>query len=175
MRDRSRLLVGLVWFAETDRLLSLSPAVFRIPVPVFGGSPSPLLHLQLQASDRGTEPNPPRGPQKAVKRPASHLGKLKPPKVAGWACDLEDLLRHHPRLQRLEFAHGQVGGVMLDQKALEAVGEEVEVDRSGVAHRVVPEKHARSLVSPQVRAGARAPGGAQAPGGAPRPPGWSCS
>lgn len=95
------------------------------------------------------ERNPARGPQKAVKRPDSHLGKLKPPKVTGWARDLEDFLRHHPRLQRLEFAHGQVGSVMLDQKALEAVGEEVEVDRCWVAHWVVPETHGWSLVSPQ--------------------------
>lgn len=34
--------------------------------------------------------------------------------------------------------------MMLDQKALEAVGEEVEVDRGWVAHWVVPGKHAQS-------------------------------
>lgn len=71
---------------------------------------------------------------------ASYLGKLKPPKVAGWAGNLEDFLRHHPRLQGLEFAHGQICSMMLDQKALETVSKEVEVDRGWVAHWIVPEK-----------------------------------
>lgn len=71
----------------------------------------------------------------------SYLGKLESPKVAGRACDLEDLLRHHPRLQGLQFAHSQIGSVMLDQKALEAVRKEVEVDGRWVAHWVVPATH----------------------------------
>lgn len=75
---------------------------------------------------------------------ASYLGKLKPPKVAGWAGNLEDLLRHHPCLQGLEFAHGQICSMMLDKKALETVSKEVEVDRGGVAHWIVPEKHVQA-------------------------------
>ena len=84
---------------------------------------------------------------------ASYLRKLKSPKVAWWAGDLEDFLRHHPRLQGLEFAHGQVCSMMLDQKALETVSKEVEVDRGWVAHWIVPEKHAQAHASSRVRTG----------------------
>lgn len=84
---------------------------------------------------------------KVCQRLASHLGKLEPPEVTGRACDLEDLLWHHPCLQGLQFAHGQIGGVMLDQKALEAVRKEVEVDRCRVARRVVPGTHTQPPMS----------------------------
>lgn len=70
---------------------------------------------------------------------ASYLWKLKPPEVTGGTCDLEDFLRHHPRLQCLQFAHSKVSHVVLDQEALETVGKEVEMDRCWVAHWVVPE------------------------------------
>lgn len=119
------------------------------------GSPSPLvLHLQLQVSDHGAGPSQGDAKGSEVRQHlVSYLGKLEPPKVAGWACDLEDLLWHHPRLQRLELAHGQIGSMMLDQKALEAVSEEVEVDRRWVAHGIVPEKHTQPHMSSWVRAG----------------------
>lgn len=81
---------------------------------------------------------------------ASYLGKLKPPKVAGWACDLEDFFWHHPGLQSLQFAHGQIGSMVLDQKALETVGKEVEVDRCWVAHWVVPENTGAHGLGPKV-------------------------
>lgn len=84
---------------------------------------------------------------------ASYLRKLKPPKVAGWAGNLEDFLRHHPCLQGLEFAHGQICSMMLDKKALETVSKEVEVDRGGVAHWIVPEKHAQAHARSWVRTG----------------------
>lgn len=69
----------------------------------------------------------------------SYLRKLKPPKVTGGTCDLEDFLWHHPCLQCLQFAHSKVGHMVLDQKALESVSQEVEVDRRWVAHWIVPE------------------------------------
>ena len=43
--------------------------------------------------------------------------------------------------------------MVLDQKALEAVSKEVEVDGGRVAHWIVPEKHALSHRSSWVRAG----------------------
>lgn len=149
MKNRPRAQVGLAHCP--------SPDLFKTPFPVFGtggpsagtgwaylwGSPSALvLNLQPQASDHGTGPS--KGDAKGSEVwqcLVSYLGKLEPPKVAGWACDLEDFLRHHPRLQRLEFAHGQIGSVMLDHKALEAVSKEVEVDRRWVAHGIVPKTH----------------------------------
>lgn len=101
-------------------------------------SPTPLLfHLHPQMSDWEREAG--RGAAKDEEaRQDSYLRKLEPPEVTGGTCNLEDFLWHHPCLQGLKFAHGQIGSVMLDQKALEAVRKEVEVDGCWVAHRVVP-------------------------------------
>lgn len=142
MKNRPRAQVGLVPCPPPPDLL--------MPVPVFGaggpstgagraclrGSPSPLVLHHGTGPSKGDAKG--SGVQQCL---VSYLGKLEPPKVAGWACDLEDFLWHHPRLQRLEFAHGQIGRMMLDHKALEAVSKEVEVDRRRVAHGIVPGTH----------------------------------
>lgn len=139
----------------------LPPAPSKKPLlGLRAGEPSPGTgRADLQGSSRSFpstsegEHNPAGGLPEVIKVTVSHLGKLKPPEVTGGAGDLEDFLWHHPRLQSLKFAHGQVGSMMLDQKALETVGKEVEVDRCRVAHRIVPEKHAQVHAGSRVRAG----------------------
>lgn len=123
---------------------SLSLGSFKAPSPPF---PTTSVRAGIEPSNGAARGNVVR------ESLASYLGKLKPPKVAGWAGNLEDFLRHHPRLQGLEFAHGQICSMMLDQKALETVSKEVEVDRGWVAHWIVPEKHTQAHTSSWVRTG----------------------
>lgn len=69
----------------------------------------------------------------------THLRELQPAeRAAGRGGELEVLLGRHPRLHGLQLARGQIGGVVLDQVALELVRLEVEMHRHWVAHGEVP-------------------------------------
>lgn len=69
----------------------------------------------------------------------THLCELQPAEcAAGRGGELEVLLGCHPRLHGLQLACGQVGGMVLDQVALELVWLEVEMHWHWVAHGEVP-------------------------------------
>ena len=81
----------------------------------------------------------PRRSPRGVRRRRTHLSELQPAgRAARRRAGPEVVLQGDPGLQGLQLAGGQVGGVMLDQVALELVRLEVEVDGHRVAHGEIP-------------------------------------
>ena len=77
--------------------------------------------------------------RRPVRRQWTHLSELQPAgRAARGGAGPEVVLQSDPGLQGLQFAGCQVGGVMLDQVALELVRLEVEVDGHWVAHGEIP-------------------------------------